>query len=92
MSGTIDSILMEIIRNYPNAAGAPRLGCAASPVYKKNKLSRNAVKKIEDRICDEATGARRQKASPSQICIAEAMQAPIGLTPWSRTGYRTMKK
>jgi hypothetical protein len=30
---------------------------------------------------DEATGARRQKASPSQICIAEAMQAPVWACP-----------
>ena len=31
--------------------------------------------------CDEATGARRQKASPSQICIAEAMQALVWARP-----------
>ena len=32
-------------------------------------------------MSDRATGARRQKASPSQICIAEAMQAPVWARP-----------
>jgi len=45
------------------------------------KFSWEIMLKIEDRMYDGDPGARRQKASPSQICIAEAMQAPVGPRP-----------
>src|SRR5512133_2939178 len=72
------------------AGGAP--GLSRHSLKREKNLCRNTVKKLRAEFRMKAMGARRQKASPSHICIAEAMQAPVGLAPRSSTRYRNLCK